>query len=182
MYGSGGGGGAAATQGRALGRQCSGGRDKGARAPHLCGRRARLLGKLGVELLQRGEHLVSLELADDETSARHAGPFGSIGPVGATIPVYADIGLKGANDVVVGANKHGFHLKHVSLEAHAAVTAWVDIATVEAGDRCPKCAEALTIARGIEVGHVFKLGTKYTQAFESTFLDAEKQSRLMVMG
>ena len=124
----------------------------------------------------------TLEMANDEVSARFAGPFGSIGPVGIKIPVYADIGLKGANDVVVGANKHGFHIKHVSLETHAAVTAWVDIGTVEAGDGCPKCGEALAIARGIEVGHVFKLGTKYTKAFNSSFLDADKQSNIMVMG
>ncbi|MGI5869746.1 MAG: proline--tRNA ligase [Kiritimatiellia bacterium] len=123
-----------------------------------------------------------LEMADDDATARHIGPVGSIGPVGAKIPVYADIGLKGAQDVVVGANKHEFHIKHVSLEEHAAIAAWVDIATVEAGDACGKCGEPLATARGIEVGHVFKLGAKYTKVFDATFLDAQTQSNVMVMG
>lgn len=123
-----------------------------------------------------------LEMADDETSLRYAGPFGSIGPIGVKIPVYADIGLKGAQDVVVGANKEGYHIQHVSLEDHVTIADWVDIGTVEAGDFCPKCGRPLTMARGIEVGHVFKLGTKYTKAFNTTFLDDQKQTNLMVMG
>ena len=124
----------------------------------------------------------SLVMADDETSVKYAGPFGSIGPIGVSIPVYADFGLQGANDVVVGANKNGFHIKHVSLAEHVTITSWEDLVTVEADDCCPKCGKPLRIARGIEVGHVFKLGTKYTQAFNTTFLDSEKTSNLMVMG
>lgn len=124
----------------------------------------------------------TLDMANDEVTAKYAGPFGSIGPVGVKIPVYADIGLQGARDVVVGANKAEFHLKHVSLQDQATITDWVDIVTVEAEDCCPKCGEPLHLARGIEVGHVFKLGTKYTEAFNATFLDAEKQSNVLVMG
>ncbi len=123
-----------------------------------------------------------LEMADDETSAKYAGTFGSIGPIGVKIPVYADLGLKGAQDVVVGANKTGFHIKHVSLEAQVKVAEWHDLVTVEAEDCCPKCGQPLAMARGIEVGHVFKLGTKYTEAFDATFLDSEKKSNVMVMG
>lgn len=124
-----------------------------------------------------------LELADDETTVKAVGtPFGSIGPVGVKIPVYADVGLKGARDVVVGANKDGFHIKHVSIEDDVKVTAWADLATVVAGDRCPHCGEPLTIERGIEVGHVFKLGTKYTEKFNATYLDDKGQPQVMVMG
>ncbi len=124
----------------------------------------------------------SLEMADDETTTKFAGPFGSIGPIGVTIPVYADFGLKGAKNVVVGANKNGFHIKQVSIEDHVKVTEWQDLVTVEADDACPKCGKPLHIARGIEVGHVFKLGTKYTEAFNSTFLDSDKKSNVLVMG
>lgn len=124
----------------------------------------------------------TLDMANDEVTAKYAGPFGSIGPIGVTIPVYADLGLKGANDVVVGANKADCHIKHVSLDKHVTITDWVDVITVEAEDCCPKCGEPLRVARGIEVGHVFKLGTKYTEAFNATFLDAEKQSNVLIMG
>jgi len=124
----------------------------------------------------------TLDMANDEVTAKHAGPFGSIGPIGVKIPVYADLGLKGARNVVVGANKADCHIKHVSLDEHVTITDWVDIITVEAEDCCPKCGEPLRLARGIEVGHVFKLGTKYTEAFNATFLDSEKQSNILVMG
>ncbi|MBP5320798.1 MAG: proline--tRNA ligase [Kiritimatiellae bacterium] len=124
-----------------------------------------------------------LELADDEATVKAVGaPFGSIGPIGVTIPVYADIGLKNAKDVVVGANKDGFHTAHVSMEDDVKVTAWADLATVVAGDCCPHCGKPLTIERGIEVGHVFKLGTKYTKSFEANYLTDKGQNELMVMG
>ena len=126
----------------------------------------------------------SLEMADPEATAKAAGPFGSIGPIGVSIPVYADFGLKEARDVAVGANEEGFHVKHVNLmdDADIRITEWCDIATVVAGDRCPKCGAPLTIERGIEVGHVFKLGTKYTEKFNATYLDDKGQPQIMVMG
>ncbi len=123
-----------------------------------------------------------LELADDETTSRQVGAFGSIGPIGVNIPVYADLGLKNARNVVVGANQDGFHIKQVDLAEQASIAKWVDLVTVEAGDACPKCGAPLRLARGIEVGHVFKLGTKYTEAFNATFLDSERQSNVLVMG
>ena len=131
--------------------------------------------------LRRALGCTELVLADDATTAKYAGPVGSIGPVGVKISVYADTGLKDANDVVTGANKAGFHTKHVSLD-NVSITAWEDLATVIAGDSCPKCGGTLSIERGIEVGHVFKLGTKYTKAFNTTFLDAERKTNIVIMG
>ena len=120
--------------------------------------------------------------ADIETAEKAVGaPFGSIGPVGVKIPVYADIGLKGARDVCVGANKDGFHLRHVSIEDDVKAE-WADIATVVEGDSCPHCGEPLSIERGIEVGHVFKLGTKYTEKFKATYLDDKGVPQTLVMG
>ena len=124
-----------------------------------------------------------VEEADAETVARLAGPVGSIGPVGLSdLPVYADRALEGAADVVVGANAEGFHLAHVSLARDARVTAYEDLATVRAGDLCPKCGKPLEIRRGTEVGQCFKLGTKYSAAMGATYLDEQGAAKPIVMG
>ena len=124
-----------------------------------------------------------LEQADiAATEAAVGAPFGSIGPVGVKIPVYADIALRGARDVTVGANKDGFHIRHVSIEDDVAVAGWFDIATVVAGDSCPHCGKPLALERGIEVGHVFKLGTKYTEKLGAKYLDDKGNPQTMVMG
>jgi prolyl-tRNA synthetase len=98
------------------------------------------------------------------------------------IKVYADERLQGANDMTTGANEDGFHLKNVSLERDIKVTSWFDLRTVTAGEPCAKCGKALKIRRAIEVGHVFKLGTKYSEALNATFLDADGSRKPSVMG
>jgi prolyl-tRNA synthetase len=123
-----------------------------------------------------------IEDADEATVLKVAGPCGSIGPVGLDLPVYADLALKGAADVVVGTNKEGFHLQHVSLERDAKVIAYEDLVTVIEGDVCPKCGKPLVIRRGTEVGQCFKLGTKYSEAFGATYLDETGAPRIMTMG
>ncbi len=132
--------------------------------------------------LRRFLNGAKIEAALDETVADAVGPCGSIGPVGAKIPVYADIELQGAADRIVGANREGFHLCHVSLARDAQVKAYADLVTVREGDLCPKCGAPLTIRRGTEVGQCFKLGTKYSQAFGATFLDESGKARVMQMG
>lgn len=123
-----------------------------------------------------------IEEADEATVLQAAGPCGSIGPVGLDLPVYADAALKGAADVVVGANKEGFHLQHVSLERDAKVLAYEDLVTIVEGDACPKCGKPLVIRRGTEVGQCFKLGTKYSEAFGASYLDETGAPRIMTMG
>ncbi len=123
-----------------------------------------------------------IEEADEATVMQAAGPCGSIGPVGLSIPVYADKALEGAADMVVGANKEGFHLRHVSLARDAKVIAYEDLVTVTEGDLCPKCGKPLTIQRGTEVGQCFKLGQKYSKAFGATFLDESGAPRTLTMG
>ena len=123
-----------------------------------------------------------VEEAAPETVAQVAGPVGSIGPVGVSIPVYADRSLQGAADVVVGANQEGAHLLHVCLARDAKVAAYEDLATVRAGDLCPKCGKPLEIRRGTEVGQCFKLGTKYSAAMGASFLDEQGASKPLVMG
>ena len=110
------------------------------------------------------------------------GSLGAVRNVPASVKVYADERLQGANDMTTGANEDGFHLKNVSLERDIQVTAWFDLRTVRAGEPCPKCAKPLKIRRAIEVGHVFKLGTKYSEKLGSTYLDADGQRKPTVMG
>jgi len=124
-----------------------------------------------------------LVMADDATIEKVTGaPTGFSGPVGLTIPVYADPALRGATDRTTGANKADTHLTHVSLERDASVTMFEDLVIVGPGDACPRCGKPMQIKRGVEVGHVFKLGTKYTESFEATYLNDKGQSELMVMG
>ncbi len=84
--------------------------------------------------------------------------------------------------MTTGANEDGFHLNNVSIERDIKVTAWFDLRTVPAGEPCVKCAKPLKIRRAIEVGHVFKLGTKYSEALNATFLDADGSRKPSVMG
>lgn len=112
----------------------------------------------------------------------HPGSLGAVVNVPAEIPVYADERMRGANDMTTGANEDGFHVRHVSLERDIKVTAWHDLRTVNAGEPCPKCAKPLKIRRAIEVGHVFKLGTKYSEKLGSHFLDEAGARQLCVMG
>ena len=110
------------------------------------------------------------------------GSLGAVVKVPADIKVYADERLQGANDMTTGANEDGFHLKNVSIERDIKVTAWFDLRTVSAGEPCVKCAKPLKIRRAIEVGHVFKLGTKYSEALNATFLDVDGSRKPSVMG
>jgi len=96
--------------------------------------------------------------------------------------IYADERLHGANDMTTGANEDGFHLKNVSIERDIKVTAWFDLRTVSAGEPCVKCGKPLKIRRAIEVGHVFKLGTKYSEKLNATFLDEAGARKPSVMG
>jgi prolyl-tRNA synthetase len=96
--------------------------------------------------------------------------------------IYADERLRGANDMTTGANEDGFHLRNVSIERDIKVTSWFDLRTVTAGEPCAKCGKPLKIRRAIEVGHVFKLGTKYSEKLNATFLDVDGSRKPSVMG
>jgi prolyl-tRNA synthetase len=96
--------------------------------------------------------------------------------------IFADERLRGANDMTTGANEDGFHFKNVSIERDIQVTQWFDLRTVTAGEPCAKCSKPLKIRRAIEVGHVFKLGTKYSEKLGATFLDEAGARKPAVMG
>jgi len=111
---------------------------------------------------------------------------GSIGPVGLKITVVADESAARLSDFVCGANVNGKHLINANWGRDAAEPVIADIRNAVAGDPCPAkdgtCAGTLTIRRGIEVGHVFQLGTKYSEAMQATVLDETGRSVVMPMG
>ena len=108
---------------------------------------------------------------------------GSLGAVGIThLPVYADEVLRDAADMTTGANADGSHLRNVAIGRDIQVAHWADLRLVQAGEPCPKCGKPLKIQRAIEVGHVFKLGTKYSQALNALFLDEAGKQQPAIMG
>jgi len=108
---------------------------------------------------------------------------GSLGGVNVSkFPIYADESLRGAVGMTTGANEDGFHLRHVAMDRDIKVTAWADLRTVIAGEPCPNCGAPLKVQRAIEVGHVFKLGTKYSIALNALFLDESGKQQPIVMG
>ncbi|MDH3973445.1 MAG: proline--tRNA ligase [Deltaproteobacteria bacterium] len=124
-----------------------------------------------------------LELADNATVEKITkAPSGFAGPVGLKdVEIYADHALEGMDNFVTGGNEKDVHLKNVNLKDFEA-KGFYDLRSVVRGDECPKCNGKLEIHRGIEVGHIFKLGTKYSEAMGATFLDADGTEKPMIMG
>ncbi|HEV2074778.1 MAG TPA: proline--tRNA ligase [Thermoleophilaceae bacterium] len=117
---------------------------------------------------------------DQEVRERFGVPPGYIGPVQARVPVVADEALRGLSGLVAGANEADRHLRGVD-PARDFLAEWADIRTVEAGDRCPAGAE-IRIEPAIEVGNIFKLGTRYSEPLEATYLDEAGRESLIWMG
>lgn len=110
-------------------------------------------------------------------------PVGFAGPVGLEVDeIYADLEVALDNDYVIGANKKDTHFKHFDPKRDTTVTAYLDLRNVVEGDCCPRCEGKLTLTKGIEVGHIFKLGTKYSEAMGATFLDENGKEKPMIMG
>ncbi|MAR91240.1 MAG: proline--tRNA ligase [Pseudomonadota bacterium] len=107
---------------------------------------------------------------------------GSIGPVGLSLPVIADRSVMNIADFVCGANQDGVHLRGVNWERDAEFTEVADLRNVVAGDPSPCGKGHLSIKRGIEVGHIFQLGTKYSEALKATVLDENGKNHAMPMG
>ncbi|ADH84963.1 proline--tRNA ligase [Desulfurivibrio alkaliphilus] len=148
-----------------------------------------------VAVLLRGDHEVQpvklqnllnaqeVELAEDDKILGLTGaPAGYLGPVGLKIPLVMDEAVAGMVNFVTGANESDQHLVNVNLERDFSPNHRGDIRMVNEDDRCPRCGGRLALTRGIEVGHIFKLGTNYSEALNATFLDDQGQSRHFVMG
>jgi len=123
--------------------------------------------------------------ATDEELAKFTGAdAGSIGPLHlkTTMRVIADRRLEGAGGMISGANKNDFHLMRLVFGGNVKVDAYADLRSVAAGEPCVNCGSPLRIARAIEIGHIFKLGTKYSDALGARFLDADGAEKPIIMG
>ena len=127
-----------------------------------------------------------VELADYETvlkvTGANAGSVGPVKPADASLRIVADQELKGAKGCIVGANRDDHHIKNVDLDRDCTIADYADLVIVRDGDICAKCGKKMVIKRGIEVGHVFKLGTKYTDAFKAVYKNDKLEEQVMVMG
>ncbi len=109
-------------------------------------------------------------------------PSGFAGPIGIKCKIIADYSIKGLKNFVVGANEKDYHFKNVNFKDFEEVE-FYDIRNAVKGDECPKCSNGTyELFRGIEVGHIFKLGTKYSEKLNATYLDKDGKERLIVMG
>lgn len=127
-----------------------------------------------------GDELHVAEItADTPLTAGYIGPYG----LSKQVAYYCDLSLKGMDSLVAGANREGFHLKGLNLERDLGEIDYVDLAKVKAGGICPCCKKpALTIHRGIEVGNIFQLGTKYTESMHMQFADKDGTMHYPIMG
>jgi prolyl-tRNA synthetase len=124
-----------------------------------------------------------LQLADEAQVRKTTGaPTGFSGPIGLSCRVLADQDVAIMSDFGLGANEENFHLTGANYGRDFQVEAFVDLREAVAGDDCPRCTGKLEIWRGIEVGHVFKLGTKYSETMNATVLDDQGKERTLVMG
>ena len=115
-----------------------------------------------------------LELAGEEEVLKVTGaPTGFAGPVGLKVRVLADYEVRSMVDAITGANEADAHYTGVCCGRDFTVETFADLRDAVAGDPCPRCAGKLEVWRGIEVGHVFKLGTKYSKKMHATVLDAQ---------
>src|SRR4051812_44399286 len=136
---------------------------------------AKLAGVIGTTIFRPAE---PQEIFD--ALGAHPGSLGAVGVK--NFSVFVDERLRGANDMTTGANEDGFHYRSVSIERDIQVTKWADLRIVNAGEPCAKCGKPLKIRRAIEVGHVFILGTKYSEKLNASFLAEDGSRRLCVMG
>jgi len=146
--------------------------------------------------LMRGDHALNetkLSSAAGAAEVRPAHPEeirellgalpGSLGAVGLkNVRVYVDHALKGRTNMVTGANRDDFHLRGVSVERDIPVTSFVDLRTVVSGEGCPNCNGTLRVDRAIEIGHIFKLGTRYSESLGARVLNAEGKEVPIIMG
>jgi len=147
-------------------------------------------------VLIRGDHQLSevkLTLAlggqpwrfatDQEIQERTGGPQGFSGPIGLQdVRIIADQSVEFATNVVVGANRVDSHYRNANPGRDFQPERYLDLRNARGGEPCPRCQEPQTIMRGIEVGHIFKLGTTYSESMRATFLDQDGKEKPFAMG
>jgi prolyl-tRNA synthetase len=152
-------------------------------------------GQLTLVLL-RGDHQLQDQKLVDATGSGDIRPAlpeeiqaalgalpGSLGAVGVSdLPVIADLALRGRTDMATGANTDDVHLTGVDVGRDIAVGSWADLREVAEGEPCPRCGTPLELVRAIEIGHIFKLGRKYTDAFDVSVLGPDGGKITPLMG
>jgi len=148
-----------------------------------------------VAVLVRGDHevqpvklknmlgAVDVELADEKQVFDITGvPSGYLGPIGLKIPLAADQEVSAMANFTVGANEKNYHMQNANLPRDFKVFQTADLRQVTETDRCPSCGGVLELTKGIEVGHIFKLGDSYSKALNATFQDSNSEEQNFVMG
>ncbi len=136
---------------------------------------AKLKNALGVDMVSMSTPEEILEVT--------GGPLGFSGPIGLKeIRLIADENLKSMRNFVVGANEADYHYANANLERDFSIAEYADLTVARQADACVKCGNPVSIRRGIEVGQIFELGTKYSVAMGATYLDHDGQERPFVMG
>jgi prolyl-tRNA synthetase len=148
-----------------------------------------------VAVLVRGDHEINevklknlleidrLEMADEHLVAETTGaPAGFAGPIGLKVRIISDYAIKGMRDFVTGGNRKDLHLRNVNIKRDFHVDTFGDLRFITSEDHCPRCGSEIRFEKGIEVGHIFKLGTKYSKAMGALFLDQSGVERPIIMG
>jgi len=147
-------------------------------------------------ILLRGDHPLQEQKLQDQTGAKEIRPAhpdeirdllgadaGSLGAVAVEdIDIYADEALRGRTNMTTGANDNDFHLRGVSVDRDIAISRFVDVREVRAGEPCLECGEPIEVFRAIECAHIFKLGTQYSEALGALVLDENGKTRPIYMG
>lgn len=127
--------------------------------------------------------VAEVEMADDKEVFDATGvPTGYLGPVGISVRIVADQEVAAMQNFYVGGNEKNYHLKNVNYGRDFQVEAVADLRQITSSDPCPECGGKLGTTEGIEVGHVFKLGTGYSESMNATFQDKDGQEKHFVMG
>ena len=118
----------------------------------------------------------------DELKEITGADAGSIGPIGFKHRIIADLRLKDANNLFSGANKNDFHIGGIDMKRDVSSCEYFDLRIVEAGEKCTRCNSKLDVFKAIELGHIFKLGTKYSKALGALFIDDKGEEHPIIMG
>jgi prolyl-tRNA synthetase len=148
-----------------------------------------------VAVLVRGDHevqpvklknmlgAVEVELADDKQVFETTGvPSGYLGPINLNIKIVADLEVEAIKNFTIGANEKNYHVQNVNLGRDFDVSQVGDLRQITEDDPCPDCGGDLELTRGIEVGHIFKLGDSYSKALKATFQDSNSEEQNFIMG
>jgi prolyl-tRNA synthetase len=125
-------------------------------------------------------------MAADEIEQVFKSPAGYLGPInipnGSRATVIVDAALKGRTNLIAGANKENYHLRNVTPERDFSVQTWADLRSVQEGEACPNCGSPLKVAKAVEIGHILKLGYKYSESMGARVLDKDGKEVTPIMG